>query len=801
MRFLLGAILALSALATFAASDPTYTALRASRPDGRTIAVTDFAFERDAYRVTLSGTLHLFAPVDGKTLGAVFLGRGAYELTPASETELKLLSVVSEQKDLKTFRDEFDTMLLFDADAIAKAGTPAAAGAVAADAVKASERVTANVPMRLLQALLNGETAMPFIAIVNGRKTPAVLAVDPRGAESLGYAGDLGGEETILLSTDKQRHGLWYSSHRRGEKPRAIEPLATASHYAIDTTFRSNDELAGVTTIDAVSGSAALRVLPINLLSKLRIDEASFAPAADAKEWTPLAVAQDDDGDAAVIFPKVLDPKQPFALRIAYHGREVLENAGDGNFYVRARSSWYPNLGTFTTTASYDLTYRMPQAYQVVSVGEPVSERVEGTTRIAAFKTAQPIRVAGFNYGKFKKVSKTDPESGVTVDVYTNTGTPDIIEQINHALKGAAMGAENSNMFNPGTATIFNGPERLNIDTNGLAQAAIADALNTARIGKMYFGPLKQPRVAITQQSQWAFGQSWPQLIYLPYLAVLSPATRAQFGMMGMASWINQVGPHEFAHQWWGHAVSPASYHDTWLSEGFADFTSALVVQLTGGAGAYNNFWEESRKSIVQRPAGASIDNLEAGPMTLGWRLNTFRNDSASGLVYTKGAYVLQMLRMLMQDRNKQPSDADFIAAMTDFATTYAGRNASTDDFKHMLEKHIVPALDATGDGKLDWFFDQWVYGTEIPRLTSSLKVEDGAEGKVRISGSISQAEVGASFTTLVPLYAEFDKGQVVRIASIPMIGSSTRPINFEVALPKKPRAVKINAMHDVLAK
>ncbi|HYU25827.1 MAG TPA: hypothetical protein VEO74_11530, partial [Thermoanaerobaculia bacterium] len=543
---LVGALLALIALASFASPDPTYSALRAARPDGRTIAVNDFTFERDVYRVTLSGTLHLLAPVEGKTAGAVFIGRGSYELTPASEAERRMLGVVAEQKDLTSFRDDFESMVVFDGELTAKAGTPTA-GSASPEAAKIFERIPLNVILRVAQAMLNGEPSMPFIAVVNGKKTPAVLAVDPRGADSLRLTGDLGGEETILLSTDKQRHGLWYSSHRRGETPHAVEPPARAAHYAVDTTFRSNDEISGVTTIDVVNGSGALRLLPIALLSKLRIDEASFAASADAKDWTPLAVVQDDD--AAVIFPTAIEPGRKLALRVAYHGREVLENAGDGNYYVRARASWYPNLGTFTTAAPYELTYRTPKAYQVVSVGEPTGERVEGTTRIATFRTAQPIRVAGFNYGKFKKVSKTDPESGVTVDVFTNTGTPDIINEINHALKSATMGAENSNMFNPGTATMFLGPDRVSIDTNGLAQAAIADALNTARVGKIFFGPLPQTRVAITQQSQWAFGQSWPQLIYMPYMAVLSPATRAQFGMMGsQLQWINQVGPHEFAH-------------------------------------------------------------------------------------------------------------------------------------------------------------------------------------------------------------------------------------------------------------
>jgi hypothetical protein len=812
---LAAAVLSIALTASaFAASDPTYTALRNARPDGRSVALHDFAFDRDVYHVVLNGTLHLLAPVDGKSVGAVFTGQGSYELTPASETERRLLAVNADVKDLVTFKDDFDSMVVFDSALIQQAGT-ASAGAPSPDASSKLDRFlqaqkkdfTTNLQLRVLQSMLNGEAATPFIAYVAGKKTPAVLVVDRLGAEATRMVAELASEETVLYSADRNRGGFWYSSHLRGEKPHVIEPLARAAHYAIDTTIRSNDELEGTATIDVIVGAESLRVLPVWLLTRLRVDEASFAATPNATQWTPIAFVQEaakEDGDLAVIFPQSLQPRQTLSLRLKYHGREVLESAGDGNYFVNARSSWYPNLGAFTSVAPFDLTYRMPKAFQVVSVGEPVSDTVQADQRVAVFKTAQPIRVAGFNYGKFKKVSKSDKESGVTIDVYTNTGTPDIIREINLALESARDDATTSAMNDPypGGSGGYVGPSFVKLDTDGLAEAAIADAFYTARVGKLYFGSVPSQRVAIAQQSQWSFGQSWPQLIYMPYIAVLSSTTRAQMGMMDAASFVDQVGSHEFAHQWWGHTVSPATYHDAWLSEGFADFTAALVSLYTGGPRKYNAIWEQRRKSIVERPRGAFVDSDKVGPLTTGFRLTTWRNQSAyPAMVYSKGAYVLHMLRTMMLDFKSQPPDKPFMEAMTDFTTAYAGKNATTEDFKHALERHMVPTLNATGDGKLDWFFDQWVYGTDIPRLKSALKAETGSAGKVRISGSITQSEVGENFKVLVPIYAELDKGVLARVGTIPMIGNSTRQVTFEVSLPKPPRAVTINALHDVLAR
>ena len=81
----------LASATALAASDPTYVALRTARPDGRIIDVKDFIVDRDAYRITLNGSLYPLAPVEGVTAGAVFVGNGTYTLTPASQDELRQL--------------------------------------------------------------------------------------------------------------------------------------------------------------------------------------------------------------------------------------------------------------------------------------------------------------------------------------------------------------------------------------------------------------------------------------------------------------------------------------------------------------------------------------------------------------------------------------------------------------------------------------------------------------------------------------------------------------------------------------
>src|SRR5512135_70054 len=112
-RFVVAVLVLASGLA--AADDPTYAALRAARPDGRTLSLANAVFDRDAYHFTLDGTLHLLAPVNGATFGAVFVGNGSYTLTPATEDERHQLAMYTDDAKLSALSDSFVSAVFFDA--------------------------------------------------------------------------------------------------------------------------------------------------------------------------------------------------------------------------------------------------------------------------------------------------------------------------------------------------------------------------------------------------------------------------------------------------------------------------------------------------------------------------------------------------------------------------------------------------------------------------------------------------------------------------------------------------------------
>src|SRR5208283_2458840 len=99
---------------------------------------------------------------------------------------------------------------------------------------------------------------------------------------------------------------------------------------------------------------------------------------------------------------------------------------------------------------------------------------------------------------------------------------------------------------------------------------------------------------------------------------------------------------------------------------------------------------------------------------TMGYRTSNSRvgSDVTRRLIYPKGAYILYMIRMMMRD--PRTGDQRFKEMMQDFVKTYSGKAATTEDFKAMVEKHITPEMDLEGDQKMDWFFNEYVYGTAL---------------------------------------------------------------------------------------
>jgi hypothetical protein len=146
------------------------------------------------------------------------------------------------------------------------------------------------------------------------------------------------------------------------------------------------------------------------------------------------------------------------------------------------------------------------------------------------------------------------------------------------------------------------------------------------------------------------------------------------------------------AHQWWGVSVSPQTKDDWWLSDGFSRYSEAMYVEnAAGGAGL-----EEAVKDMS---VGALA--YDTVPLSSAGKLDIFSTEFQS-LVTDKGAMILHMLRWVL-------GEDKYNKAMREFAAQFAGKAASTDDFRAVAEK-------AYGE-QLTWFFSQWFDSTGAPEF------------------------------------------------------------------------------------
>ena len=212
--------------------------------------------------------------------------------------------------------------------------------------------------------------------------------------------------------------------------------------------------------------------------------------------------------------------------------------------------------------------------------------------------------------------------------------------------------------------------------------------LNATRLYTAYFGKLPFNRLALTQQPAGNFGQAWPTLVYMPFTAFLDPTQRymATGGNVRFATndFFEYVAPHEIAHQWWGHMVGWKSYHDQWMSEGFAEFSASLYVQqVIHGQHRFIEFWDKQKERITQANRFTNdYKPYTVGPVTQGIRLQSGKTGAAyQFLVYPKGAYILHMLRQMMFDP-RNGGDKRFMEMMQDFIKSHYNEDVSTEDLR-----------------------------------------------------------------------------------------------------------------------
>ncbi|MET4924854.1 M1 family metallopeptidase [Streptomyces sp. PSRA5] len=301
--------------------------------------------------------------------------------------------------------------------------------------------------------------------------------------------------------------------------------------------------------------------------------------------------------------------------------------------------AWFPGNHHPSDKAAYDIRITVPEGRQAISNGELTSERTAGGRTAFGWHCAEPMAsyLATVAVGPYRTAYRTKTSRGSTGPTGSTGGIPV------HTAVDPTVAA----------------------DSAGL----LARIPAVMKWGEKTFGPypFSSTGVIIGRPGDADYNLETQNRPFLP-------------GPGGTGILV-----HELAHQWFGNSVTPKSWRDMWLSEGFAEYAEWL--------------WAESMDGV---PARRAFDRAYADDEN--WAFPPAEPPTAADIsarpVYGRGAMVLHQLRLAVGD------DA-FFALVRGWTRAHRHGNASTADFTAFAQRRT--------DRDLTALWDAWLYGSEKP--------------------------------------------------------------------------------------
>ncbi|MDW9380479.1 M1 family metallopeptidase [Chryseobacterium sp. JV558] len=226
---------------------------------------------------------------------------------------------------------------------------------------------------------------------------------------------------------------------------------------------------------------------------------------------------------------------------------------------------------------------------------------------------------------------------------------------------------------------------------------------------------------------------------------------------------------HELFHHWFGDLVTAESWSNLTVNESFANYSEYL--------------WNEYKygKDQADYHLMTDVNNYLHNPSDFNKNLVRFnyesREDVFDLVTYQKGGGILNMLRNYLGD------DA-FFAGMNDYLKTNEYQNAEAHQLRLSFEK--VSGKD------LNWFFNQWYFGSGNPKLNYSFTFEPV---KKQVAVTIDQTqEKPFEFPLAIDVY---DNGKPKRY-NVWVNAEAKNIFTFDVS--KTPDLININADGVLLA-
>ncbi|AYM99847.1 M1 family metallopeptidase [Chryseobacterium sp. 3008163] len=220
---------------------------------------------------------------------------------------------------------------------------------------------------------------------------------------------------------------------------------------------------------------------------------------------------------------------------------------------------------------------------------------------------------------------------------------------------------------------------------------------------------------------------------------------------------------HELFHHWFGDLVTAESWSNLTVNESFANYSEYLWNEYKYGKDQADYHQMEDVNHYIHNPSDFKKDLVRFDYAS--------REDVFDLVTYQKGGGILHMLRNYL-------GDEAFFAGMNDYLKTYEYKNAEAHQLRLSFEK--VSGKD------LNWFFNQWYFGSGHPKLNYSYTFEP-VKKQVTVVVNQSQ-ELPFEFPLTIDVY---DNGKPKR-QQVWVNAAAKNTFSFDVS--KNPDLVNINA-------
>ena len=762
--------LLLLAATAFAGTPPAilYQQLRGLTTTGETLHVAGASFKRDRLQFQLTGDFTLAAPVDGKVHALLFRGQGNLQTTGWSNFERGSIKRFLEADSVNV---DFTKAIFFFSDdtfdkikGLATTGENGTSGTPLTAAVEehVARETGMNIAAWLALAISSPDHPGFFFAeFEGGPKGRFGALVDHQGWVPANIFGLNAGEKGLLYQNRGVLGGndVWTAFYDESDFQRGSAKYSDAFDLVQVPDYRMTIDLrepGGVVRNDAELDLVALRdnveLIPFSLNEALdeydneRLKKGFKLRGATLADGTKLDFIQNPwDSAIWVVLPKPLLTGDKITIKLQMAADHTMWDWERSFHYLLSPETWYPRHG-YLQRSHFDLTFLHRPKTRVISEGDRVRENVEqegGKYLLTEWRTPFASALSVFAEGPFELHSAQTK----------GTTKPITVEYFSVPASFAAV------------------PESF----------VTQELTNHITFYSQLFGdfPYDREGAAFFPAN---FGQGFPTMLMLPYDETFYKTARTQF----LA--------HESAHQWWGNKVAWRSYRDLWLSEGFAEYSALLYTARREGAGSATDLkkrWKDELEMPPRTDTGSGRGRVaDLGPIIMGSRLASRRSRNAYyTLTYAKGALVLRMLHFLLSNPGDGKDD-EFYAMMRDFITQHEGKWATTETFFKVAGEHFArtPIARKYGLHDLNWFMQEWVFDTPIPKYRLEYHYEKAPQGVVLV-GTIYQEGVPENWFMPVPIQFSFGNKQVAR-GTIAAQGAAS-PV--KIPLPAQPEKVEID--------